>query len=127
MSGAELLAGFEDGTLPVEAFHHAQHVQVAWMFVRRHGMPGALDAFPAALKRFAIAKGVPTLYHETITWAYLLLIAERLARAPVETWEEFRSQNADLLRWKPSALDSYYTPETLYSDLAKRTFLLPDR
>ena len=125
--GDALLAGFEDGTLPVEAFHHAQHVQVAWMFVARHGMPGALGAFSSALQRFAIAKGVPNLYHETITWAYLLLIADRQARAPVATWEEFRARNADLLTWKPSVLDDLYTPETLWSDLAKRVFLMPDR
>ncbi len=52
-------------------------MQVAWLFVRRYGMPAALGEFTAAIKRFADAKGATGLYHETITWAFLLLIAER--------------------------------------------------
>jgi hypothetical protein len=126
LTDEELLAGFEDTSLPSAAFHHEQHVRVAWLFVGRHGMPEALGRFARALTRFAAAKGKPGLYHETITWAYLLLIAERSARAPADTWEAFSAANPDLLTWKPSVLDRYYTPETLWSDLARRTFLMPD-
>jgi hypothetical protein len=90
-------------------------------------MPQAIAEFATALKAFAVAKGMPKLYHETITWAYLLLIAERLAKAPVEGWDEFAAANRDLLQWKPSVLDGLYTPETLWCDLARSTFLMPDR
>lgn len=124
---ARLLAGFLDGSLPGDQFHHHQHVHVGFLFVRRHGMPQALGEFSTALKAFAVAKGVPTLYHATITWAYLLLIAERLARAPVEGWEEFAAANGDLLKWKPSVLDRYYTSETLWSDFARTTFVMPNK
>ena len=57
ISDSALVEGFLDTSLPAEAFHHAQHVRCAWLFVQRHGMPGALEAFPAALRRFADAKG----------------------------------------------------------------------
>ena len=123
----ELLARFEDGSLPRDAFHHEQHVHVAWMFVRRDGMPDALGRFSRALKRFAESKGTPGLYHETITWAYLLIIGERMARAPADTWREFAAANRDLLTWKPSLLDRYYAAGTLSSALARRAFLMPDR
>ena len=127
LSDADLLARFEDTTLPTEAFPHAQHVRVAWMFVRQFGMPDALDRFSEALKRFAVAKGKPDLYHQTITWAYLLIIAERLARSTAATWDAFAAANPDLLTWKPSLLDRYYTTETLWSDFARHTFVMPDR
>ncbi len=127
LTDEELLARFEDTSLPNESFHHEQHVRVAWLFVRRHGMPEALGQFSQALKRFVVAKGKPGLYHETITWAYLLLVADRLARAPADSWERFAPANGDLLTWKPSVLDRYYTPETLWSDLARATFIMPDR
>ena len=120
-----LLRGFQDGTL--EEFHHEQHVHVAWRFVRDHGMPGALGEFTAAIRRFADAKGATGLYHETITWAFLLLIAERQARTPVETWDEFAAAHPDLLVWKPSILSRYYSKELLTSDLARRVFVFPDR
>ena len=84
-----LLEQFVDTTLPADQFHHEQHVQVAWLFVRRYGMPAALGEFTAAIKRFADAKGATGLYHETITWAFLLLIAERQARTSADTWETF--------------------------------------
>ena len=122
----ELLDRFVDTTLPADQFHHQQHVQVAWLFVRAHGMPAALAEFSAAIKRFAEAKGATGLYHETITWAFVLLIADRQARHPVETWPEFEAANPELLTWQPSILNRYYSKELLASDLARRTFLMPD-
>ena len=122
----ELLARFVDTTLPADQFHHEQHVQVAWLFVRNHGMPAALGEFTAAIKRFAAAKGAHGLYHETITWAFLLLIAERQARTGAETWDQFAAAHPDLLVWKPSILSRYYSKGLLASDLARRTFVMPD-
>jgi hypothetical protein len=80
------------------------------------------------LKRFAAFNGHPGLYHETITWAFLFLIHERMADGEEsETWEAFAARNQDLLTWKPSALDRYYDPETLQSERARRLFVLPRR
>ena len=124
---SKLLDSFLDTTLPADQFHHQQHVQVAWLFVRRHGMPHALSEFTAAIKRFADAKGATGLYHETITWAFLLLIADRQAQCAAETWDAFAHANPDLLVWKPSILDRYYSKELLSSELARRTFLMPDK
>jgi hypothetical protein len=127
LTPSELFDRFVDTSLPADQFHHQQHVQVAWMFVRKFGMPEALREFSTAIKRFADAKGATGLYHETITWAFLLLIAERDGRAPADTFEAFAAANADLLTWKPSILERYYSSEVLKSDLAKRVFVFPDR
>src|SRR6186997_690153 len=126
MSSSELFDRFVDTSLPADQFHHQQHVNVAWLFVQKYGMPNALAEFTAAIKRFADAKGATGLYHETITWAFLLLISERQARNPVEKWPAFEAANPDLLVWKPSILERYYSKELLASDLAKRTFMMPD-
>lgn len=127
LAGPDLLARFLDTSLPADQFHHQQHVHVAWLFVREHGMPGALGEFTTAIKRFAEAKGAHGLYHETITWAFLLLIAERQARCAAATWEEFAASHPDLLVWKPSILHRYYSKELLASDIARRVFVFPDR
>lgn len=126
MSDDELLNGFLSTELPVDQFHHEQHVRVAWMFVRTHGMPAALGEFAGAIKRFAQAKNAHGLYHETITWAFLLIIAERAARKPADTWDAFAADNTDLLSWKPSVLERYYSKELLTSALARKTFVMPD-
>lgn len=128
MNDREFLAAFEDGSLPEDRFHHRDHVRAAWLLLAEEAPAAALARFSAALKRFAAAKGKAGLYHETITWAYLLLINERRERAGASgTFEEFAAANADLLTWKPSVLDEYYAPATLDSDLARRVFVLPDR
>jgi len=128
MSGDELIAQFEEGTTPPDTFHHAEHVRLAFEYLRRHTALEALGNFSLALQRFAAAQGKADRYHETITWAYLLLIRERLARAGcTETWEEFIAGNSDLLQWKNGVLATLYRPETLASDLARHTFVLPDR
>jgi hypothetical protein len=126
LTDAALVARCEDASLPAAAFPHREHVRAAWLFVRRDGMPAALQTFPAALQRFADAKGATALYHATITWAFLLLIHERQARQPATTWKAFAAANPDLLVWKPSVLDGLYTPETLASELARRVFVMPD-
>jgi hypothetical protein len=126
VSDTELLAAFADGTLDAAAFHHRDHVRVAWLHLERYAPALALERFSAGLRRLAAAAGKPDRYHETITWAYLLLINERRERAGrATTWEEFAAENADLLGWNPSILDTYYPAEVLASDLARRAFVLP--
>ena len=86
MTDAELLAGFEACTL--ESFHHADHVRVAWVVLRR---------FTESLQRFATAAGAPQKYNDALTCRCLAAIAARMRGEA--SWEEFASANPDLLVW----------------------------
>jgi hypothetical protein len=109
-------------------FHHSDHVRLAWIYLQRYPVLEALERLVAGIRRFAAADGTPELYHETVTWGYLLLIHERLERTGREiSWQEFAAANPDLLVWKGGLLERGYRPETLASDLAKRVFVWPDR
>jgi hypothetical protein len=127
MNEREFVDAFEACSIPGGDFHHADHVRLAWIYLRERPLLEAIERFTTSLQRFATHLGVPGLYHETITWAYLLIIHERMQRddSPKD-WESFRAANRDLFSWKPSVLDRYYAPGTLKSDLARRTFVLPD-
>jgi len=127
MNESEFAEAFERGAVPNDRFHHRDHVRLAWIYLRDLPLLDALGRFTTSLKRFAAANGRPELYHETITWAYLLLIHERMQRRPVDDFETFASENADLFAWKPSILDRYYDRGTLDSELARRTFVMPGR
>jgi hypothetical protein len=128
VNGEELIREFECGATRPESFHHADHVRLAFEYLSRYDVLAALARFSEALKRFAAAQGKATLYHETITWSYLFLIRERLARAGrVQSWDEFASSNPDLLIWKGGVLSRFYREETLHSEFARHTFVLPDR
>ncbi len=132
MTDDEFIIAFEACTLPNEEFHHADHVRMAFLYLCRFSPIEALQRFSQSLKNFAVAKGRPNLYHETITWAFLLMIRERMVRYSQcrgiqPTWNEFAGNNADLLNWKDNILRRYYREETLSSELAKTTFIFPDR
>ena len=128
MTDPEWIQAFERCTLPNGSFHHAEHVKMAFLYLQKYEPLEALHCFASSLRRFAAAHGKPDLYNETITWSFLLIIRERIARADSpQTWAEFSSANADLLCWDENILKKYYRKETLSSDLAKRIFLFPDK
>jgi hypothetical protein len=127
LSDEALLADFEAGRQPPGGFHHRQHVQVAWLYLRREPWPEALVRFQRNLRRFAEAQGQPGLYHETVTVAFFLVIQERMAAEPTTSFDDFARRHADLLTWKPSVLERYYEKATLDSERARRSFLMPDK
>ena len=128
MSDEQLIECFENCTLSGADFHHRDHVKVVWLYLHRYPVLETLGRFSAGLKRFAAANGKPNLYHETITWAYVFLIHERIVRDRSEqSWPEFVDANADLFEWKDCILKLYYQNETLSSETARRTFVFPDR
>jgi hypothetical protein len=124
----QLIEAFENGEIANTDFHHANHVRMAWAYLREYGFPSGAERFVSALQRFAAANGKPQLYHATITWAYLVTINERMERCEpgVGSWESFAGTNPDLLTWKPSLIDALYRPETIASEHAKRVFVLPN-
>lgn len=127
MTDIEWMENFENATLSNASFHHADHVRMAFLYLQHYPPHEALGRFSSALIRFAAANGKPNLYHETVTWAFLLLIRERIARSgDAPNWEKFAADNADLLTWNNSILKKYYRAETLSSELAKRVFVFPD-
>jgi hypothetical protein len=128
MNDDAFLAGFENCTISGADFHHAEHVRMAFLYLSRYPVLEAMERCSAGLARFAAANGKPERYNETITWALLLLIRERMVRAGVAlSWEEFAAGSADLLSWENNILKKYYREETLSSKLAKSCFLFPDR
>jgi hypothetical protein len=127
MTDDELIRRFE-ASCPPEPFHHTDHVRLAWLYLRRHPVPVVLTRLSRGLRTLASARGKPDRYHETITWAYVFLLHERMARMEsAHDWCQFARYHPDLLDWKNNVLRAYYREETLDSDLARKIFLLPDR
>src|SRR6266542_4715401 len=109
MTEEELITQFESGSLPANEFHHADHVRMAFAYLGKYPLLQALETFSTALRRFAVSQGKPNLYNQTITWAYLFLIHERMSKAEdTGTWEQFVSANPDLLQWKGGILQRFY-------------------
>ena len=117
------LRDFESGQ--IDTLDHRSHVRLAFMFLKRSPMGIAGEELSAAICQFAERIGKPDLFHATITWAYVLLIHERMRRCQVGSFEEFAEANPDLLRKGHAKLLEYYEPEVLKGDLARRVFVMP--
>ena len=127
MNDKEIIHQFEAGGVSPESFHHADHIRLAFAYLRQYPALTALDRFSNALRQFAANLGKADRYNETITYAYLFLIREKMARSPEIEWEEFARQNPDLLVWNDGILNRYYQEETLKSDFARKIFVFPDK
>lgn len=122
MTDEELRECFENLTLSAADFSHREHLRIAWLYLREYPLLQVLEIFPRNLKRFALAVGAQGLYHETITWAFLMIMSERMAPTD-RTFEEFLAQNPELV--EKEFLHRYYRPESLASGGAKSRFTFP--
>ncbi len=128
MTDDEFLANFEDCSPTNESFHHSGHIKMAFLYSCRYPAVEAIRRFSTSLARFAAVKGKPGLCNETVTWGFLLLIHERMARAGHQQVRvEFAVRNSDLFNWEENVLKKYYLEESLASELAKNIFVFPDK
>jgi hypothetical protein len=123
-SDLSLTESFLEGTLDLTTFRHADHLHVGFELLRAHDFSTAAHLFGGGLKALAIRAGRPDAYHQTITLAFLALIAERAAGDTHADFDAFAGTNPDLL--DKTALKRWYSPERLNSEIARRVFLLPE-
>jgi hypothetical protein len=114
---------FLSGQQSNDDFRHRDHVRVAYALLGRYPFAEAAHLFARELRAIATRAGRPGAYHETITLAFLSLIAEHSNARRFETFDDFAHANPELL--EKATLLRWYTPERLESEAARRTFLLP--
>jgi hypothetical protein len=121
----EFLVAVESCTLPNAAFHHRDHVRLAWIYVCRFGYQAGSERMAASIRRYAAHHGATAKYHETITRAWMDLVQHAVASAKhLATFDAFLAANAALD--DPNALAAYYSPELLASPAARQEWLPPD-
>jgi hypothetical protein len=107
-------------------FRHADHIRLAWIYVRRYGARQAEERIAGTVRRFAISLGHEAKYHETQTRAWLRLVATAQHLTPkVTAFEEFLSKHGWLL--DRSALSPFYSGAHLSSEAARRGWADPDQ
>jgi hypothetical protein len=119
------LRRFIRGELDPRAFPHREHVRMAFEMLRRHSFVETALHYSQALQIMTAKIGKPEVFHQTVTLAFLSLIAERIYTNSVCDFEAFAAANPDLL--DKSAVARHYSPERLALDAARCAFVLPDR
>ena len=105
-------------------FTHREHVRMGFETLRRYEFLDGAVRYSRALRRLCERAGRPEKFHQTLTLAFLALIAERLAAEAPTDFAGFAAANPDLL--DPAVLSRWYSPQRLASAVARRAFLLPN-
>lgn len=123
----DAMAAFESGTLDPALFDHRLHLSVAWAYLQRDGFPDGASRFRQHLKAYVAKVGAEGKYHETITWAYLVLLNEEMSlrSPPGESFDAMIQRRPDLLDHRNGAIARCYSKSRLDSPDARRVFLLP--
>ena len=122
---APTLERFMRGEVDPAHFPHREHVRMAFEMLRRHDFAESVLHYSRALRAMTARIGKPQAFHQTVTIAFLSLVAERMQQC---------GDTADfdaLVRTHPELLDKaalarWYPAERLTSEAARRTFLLPE-
>jgi hypothetical protein len=119
------LREFVRGEVDPRDFPHREHVRMGFEMLRRHDFVETAYHYSAALRAMTAKIGKPEIFHQTLTIAFLAIIAERMQAGAHDDFADFLAANPDLM--SRSVLTSSYSPERLASPAARATFLLPDR
>lgn len=118
------LERFVRGEVDPTQFPHREHVRMAFEMLRRHDFAESVLHYSRALRAMTQRAGRPEAFHQTLTIAFLSLIAERMENGANDDFAAFEQANPDLM--EKSAVARCYRAERLASAAARRTFLLPD-
>lgn len=122
MSASELIREASEGA---SGFGHREHVRLAWLAVRRHDLDRASDVVSDTLRETARYAGAPQKYHETVSRAWVEIVAHRVAVDPTLDWDAFLERNSDLL--DKGFLRRHYSSRLLASAPARSGWVEPDR
>ena len=127
MRGLPDIDAFEALDIDPASFDHEAHIYVAWSYLREMELLHAVDRYRSTLRRLTVKLGVPGKYHETITWFFMITVAERIHACPHADWDTFRQTNADLFEPNGAYLKAHYSAGLLNSERARSGFALPDK
>ena len=117
------LGRFVRGEIDPRAFPHREHVRMAFEMLRRHSFVETALHYSQALRIMTEKIGKPEVFHQTLTIAFLSLIAERMYTDSARDFDSFAAANPDLM--DKSAVARCYPAERLALDAARHTFILP--
>ena len=121
----ELAAILPGITGPGGQFRHREHINLAFLAVRRYGMPAAIGVICTWIRQIAAYERAPQKYHHTVSQAWVELVAHHVAADPGCTdFEAFASRNPALLDKR--LLGRHYQSSTLAAQQARHDWVEPD-
>jgi hypothetical protein len=124
MSDSEFVEDFRSGRLSPAAFDHEAHLRAACLLLETQPFLEACISMRDGLRCIAQKAGKPDLYHETITVAFMAIVADKMSISD-GGWRVLLANHPELS--DRDLLHSFYSKQSLDSTKARKTFVLPDR
>lgn len=121
----EVAARFENCEYAAAEFTHARHMTVACWYLCMMSPEAALARMRAGLQHFLVRHGQHG-YHETITRFWIELLGEYLRNLPEEIRTVDKVNRALRAHADKDCIFRYYSREVVMSDVARKTWILPD-
>lgn len=122
---AEVVRGFEDGTISRDAWKHAEHLTVALHYVTLHDIETATtkirDGIFQLLGAFGVDLSKEMPYHETLTVFWMRTVAE--FNESKNGASMLDKANELVARYDKDYPLKFYTRDLLYSDEARAGFV----
>ena len=110
----------------LERFAHLDHLRLAWIIMRRHGLDSGLPLLRLAIKDFARDDGAANRYHETLTMFWGQIIHHAIqARPDIQDFDKFLN-TCTFLADKNLPL-RHWTAQSLWSSTARENWLGLDK
>jgi hypothetical protein len=124
MADDAFLSTFERGDFAGSEFPHRAHLRMAWLYVTRLGTEAAIGSASSGIRNLAARNGLTTLYHDTITRAWVYIVAAATAHSASESFNGFLEEHPRLL--DKHLLLEHYSRDTLTSPRARAAWVAPD-
>jgi hypothetical protein len=106
-------------------FRHRQHINLAFLAVRRYGMPEATGKVCSWIRHITVYEQAPQKYRHTVSRAWVELVAHHVADDPgCADFEAFARRNPALLDKR--LLVRHYRSATLAAGPARHGWVEPD-
>ncbi len=117
---------FEACEISPEAFDHAAHVRLAYIYLCSHSVEAAAERMKRSLLAFLAHLGVEEgKYHETMTRAWIMAVHYFMTESrDGGSAAAFIAANTELLDAK--IMLTHYSAEVLFSPRARQSFVRPD-
>ncbi len=124
LTDEDLVCKIENCTLEAE-FHHADHIRLAWIYLRMMPAVEAEERMTGTLRRYSAHRGKPERYHHTMTLAWMRLVAAaRRATPEISAFDKFIAVHPHLAGQK--TLLRHYSQKCLDNAAARTEWIEPD-
>jgi hypothetical protein len=122
---ADLAAVLAEIVPPGGEFRHREHIHLAYLAVRRHGVDRAAEKVSGWIRHLVAYQRAPQKFNATVTRAWTEIVAHHMAAAPqAADFASFAARHPALLDKR--LLTRHYTARALASPAARAGWVEPD-